>query len=155
MNEMKTAINKVSGETGVSAQLILAIIMQESKGCPRVWTTTSPDGRVRNPGLMQDHDGAGTCNANAAGQSGQPVNTPCPLDDLEQMIRDGAGGTRAGDGLKQTLNKAGQGPGGNAQPYRAARMYNSGSIAPSGDLGDGLGAYVYPSVDQLRRTRAD
>lgn len=50
---------------------------------------------VRNPGLMQSHNGSGSC----AG-----VN-PCPWSSILQMIRDGTAGTSSGDGLKQTMAK--------------------------------------------------
>ena len=47
--------------TGVDHRFILAVIMQESGGCVRAPTTNYG---VRNPGLMQDHNGSGTCNEN-------------------------------------------------------------------------------------------
>ena len=65
---IKTAIESVAATTKVDHRFILAVIMQESGGCVRVPTTTSPDGTVRNPGLMQDHNGAASCSG---------VN-PCP-----------------------------------------------------------------------------
>lgn len=65
--------------------------MQESKGCVRVRTTSSPGAAVRNPGLMQSHNGPGSCSD----------QTSCPPSAIEQMIRDGAAGTPSGDGLKQ------------------------------------------------------
>ena len=65
---MKTAIESIAATTKVDHRFILAVIMQESVGCVRVPTTTSPDGTVRNPGLMQDHNGASSCSG----------VTPCP-----------------------------------------------------------------------------
>lgn len=44
ISDIKWAIDKISGETGVDKRFILVIIMQESKGCVRAPTTTSPDG---------------------------------------------------------------------------------------------------------------
>lgn len=69
--------------------------MQESKGCVRVHATTSPGAAIHNPGLMQTHNGKGSCN------NGQPQN-PCPNSMIKQMVKDGTAGTADGDGLKQT-----------------------------------------------------
>lgn len=127
---MKAAISKVSGETGVDARYILAIVMQESNGCVRAPTTNYG---VRNPGLMQSHDGPNSCYG----------TNPCPSSTIEGMIRDGTNGTPSGDGLKQLLAKAG----GNdvSSFYKASRMYNSGSIAASGLLQDGIATHCYAS----------
>lgn len=114
------AIGKESAASGVDKRFILAVIvspvppnnpccivwslvmviadkpslhvqMQESKGCVRVATTYSPGAAVRNPGLMQDHNGAGTC----AG------STTCDATEITQMVKDGVTGTASGDGLEQ------------------------------------------------------
>lgn len=59
------------------------------------------------------------------------------------MAEDGVAGTAAGDGLKQLLAKAtGQGA---QKYYQAARMYNSGSLDPSGNLGLGVATHCYCS----------
>ncbi|CAG8957917.1 hypothetical protein HYFRA_00000259 [Hymenoscyphus fraxineus] len=116
MSQMKAAILAESASSGVDARFILATIMEESTGCVRVKSTFAPDGSVFNPGLMQDHNGEGTC-----------FNTPapCPESQIKQMIKDGTSGTASGDGLKQTLAKSGAS---DAQAvYIAARIYNSGS----------------------------
>ncbi|KAI9896753.1 hypothetical protein N3K66_008925 [Trichothecium roseum] len=117
INGINSAIQQVSGETGVDSRFILAIVMQESKGCVRAPTT---DNGVVNPGLMQSHNGSGTC----AG-----VN-PCPQDQIVQMIRDGTAGTANGDGLQQTHARASSelGDAGSRSYYAAARLYNSGSV---------------------------
>ncbi|KAK5112131.1 hypothetical protein LTR62_004474 [Meristemomyces frigidus] len=144
--EMKTAMLDVAASTGVDARLILAVVMQESTGCVRVITT---EYSVFNPGLMQSHNGTGTCNTNNAalglpGVAGTGVvQTPCPASEIEQMITDGTNGTSSGDGLKQCLQK--QGNTDVSQYYRAARMYNGGSIATSGDLGQGCCTACYAS----------
>jgi len=115
-NDIRTAIEQVAGETGVDSRFILAIVMQESKGCVRAPTT---DNGVVNPGLMQSHNGSGTC----AGIS------PCPFDTILLMIRDGTAGTAHGDGLQQTYAQASGAIGGGARAhYAAARLYNSGSV---------------------------
>lgn len=154
---MHTAIQEIATCTGVDERFILATIMQESGGCVRVITTNYG---VSNPGLMQSHDGAGTCNTNSAalskvaamnvslaeevdaGDDGS-VQTPCPESEIYQMIEDGTAGTASGDGLYQCLQK--QGNTDVSMYYRAARMYNGGSIAASGDLGEGCCTLCYAS----------
>jgi len=112
------AIQQVSKETLIDHRFILAVIMQESSGCVRAPTSNYG---VRNPGLMQDHNGWFTCN------DGGSIMTPCPDDFITGMIREGSAGTDDGDGLAQVINQAGD------QSvkafYKAARLYNSGSIA--------------------------
>jgi len=117
VNEIYSAIQQVALQTGVDNRFILAIIMQESKGCVRVPTTNNG---VRNPGLMQSHNGSGTC----AG-----VN-PCPQKEVTQMVIDGTAGTKYGPGLEQLLHQTSAvigGPRARAY-YAAARLYNSGSV---------------------------
>jgi hypothetical protein len=60
-----------------------------------------------------------------------------------QMIKDGTEGTSAGDGLKQCY--AAQSGEEGAKYFRAARTYNSGSIASSGNLGQGIATHCYAS----------
>jgi hypothetical protein len=91
--------------------------MQESKGCVRAKSTSSPGDLIRNPGLMQvsrevrwrkllgresntnlftqTHNGIGSCNEDGA------MEDPCPDSEIKQMIHDGCSGTDHGDGLKQ------------------------------------------------------
>lgn len=139
---IKNAINSVSGQTGVDKRFILAIVMQESKGCVRVPTTVSPDGRVHNPGLMQTHNGSGSCEK----------RNPCPNSEITQMIKDGAAGTSSGDGLQQTLAKAKKdtGDGSSRMYYAGARIYNSGSATYS-NLNDGRKATNCYSNDVANR----
>ena len=60
------------------------------------------------------------------------------------MIRDGVAGTREGRGLAQILNDAGT-----SDPdiafYRAARIYNSGSVEVEGCLECGGATHCYVS----------
>src|SRR4051812_28789357 len=84
LDDLKSAIQQVSGETGVDDRFILAVVLQESSGCVRAPTT---NGGVRNPGLIQDHDGTGTCNSDVAPYG---VQSPCPQDQIRQMIHDGS-----------------------------------------------------------------
>ncbi|GIC94689.1 LysM peptidoglycan-binding domain-containing protein [Aspergillus udagawae] len=134
IENMFNSIQSVASSTGVDARFILAIVLQESNGCVRAPTTNYG---VVNPGLMQSHDGSGSCNR------GNPL-TPCPATQITQMITDGTAGTSAGDGLKQCLAQAG-GTGDVASYYRAARIYNSGSIAASKNLGQGIATHCYAS----------
>jgi hypothetical protein len=121
--DLSTGIKTVAGETGVDPRFILAVVLQESKGCVRAPTTNNG---VNNPGLMQCYNGAASCN------SGGQVQNPCPANTITQMIRDGVAGT-AGPGLVQDLTQAGCSD--DSKYYKAARIYNSGSIPASGDLG--------------------
>lgn len=118
------ALQQVAMETEVDHRFILAVVMQESGGCVRAPTTNYG---VRNPGLMQDHDGAATCNDNG------DVQNPCPTSTITQMIRDGSAGTASGDGLAQCINESGASD--VSAFYKAARIYNAGSLASNGDLG--------------------
>ncbi|KAI6816431.1 hypothetical protein KC340_g16051 [Hortaea werneckii] len=133
--DLKSAIQDVASSTGVDARFILAVVMQESKGCVRAPTTAYSHA---NPGLMQSHEGEGSCN----GADGN-VQNPCPQDEINQQIEDGTAGTSAGDGLKQLLGQTGASD--VSKYYKAARMYNSGSVDPSGDLGKGVATHCYAS----------
>ena len=81
-SEIYTAVQALASQTGVDNRFILAIIMQESGGCVRVPTTNYG---VRNPGLMQSHDGQGTCNSDIT----EEVSNPCPQSEVTQMVSDG------------------------------------------------------------------
>ena len=133
ISDIYNAVKQVSGETNVDARFILAVLMQESNGCVRVPTT---NWGVRNPGLMQDHDGSASCNEGG-------VQTPCPTMTINAMIRNGVAGTLKGDGLVQLLQKSGGSQ--EAKYYTAARMYNSGSVAASGQLEHGIATHCYAS----------
>lgn len=130
IKEIWNAIQTVAQETGVDHRFILAVMMQESAGCVRVWTTRNA---VDNPGIMQDHAGAYSCNRGAKGETWGLVN-PCPADQIMGMIRDGVSGTTAGDELAALLNLAAVVSGGaldgsSAQLYyQVARAYNSGQL---------------------------
>ena len=89
--------------------------------------------------MMQDHNGTASCNKG----NGVEVQDPCPMDTIKRMVEDGTGGTDWGDGLAQCLNSA------DADDvsafYKAARIYNSGSIDKSGMLEDGIATHCYSS----------
>lgn len=141
VQDIYNGITTVSAETGVDSRFIFAILMQESTGCVRAPTTIWS---VRNPGLMQDHNGTASCN------DGITATAPCPADTITQMIRDGVMGTQWGDGLVQCLEKTGVYD--VQKYYMAARMYNSGSIAEGGDLGAGGSTHCYASDIANRMT---
>jgi soluble lytic murein transglycosylase-like protein len=73
INDIHSAVLREAALSGVDSRLILATILQESGGCVRAPTTSNG---VNNPGLMQTHDGTGTC-----------ANTnPCPSSMIHQMV---------------------------------------------------------------------
>ncbi|KAL8765525.1 MAG: hypothetical protein Q9209_007433 [Squamulea sp. 1 TL-2023] len=125
---IKEAIETVSRSSRVDVRCILCIIVQESGGNPRVRTTNNG---VRNPGLMQSHNGV-------------EFNPAKPRESILQMVRDGTEGTIHGDGLKQLFKKYGN-------YYEAFRGYNSGSVN-KGNLNDPVGAtgdYVQKAANRL------
>lgn len=134
ISDIHSAIESVALATQLDHRFILAIIMQESKGCVRVHSTNNG---VHNPGLMQDHNGKSNCN------DGSDVKTPCPKSEIQGMVAEGAGGTPDGPGLAQLMGTVG---GSDASTfYKAARAYNSGSVDASGDLGKGIATHCYAS----------
>ena len=130
------AIQSVARKTLVDHRFILAIIMQETGGCVRAPTSNYG---VPNPGIMQDHNGTVTCNN---GEDDGVLN-PCPRKMIERMVQDGTGGTDWGDGLAQCINNAKSND--VSAFYRAARIYNSGSVGKSGNLEDGVATHCYAS----------
>ncbi|TGO24747.1 hypothetical protein BPAE_0095g00030 [Botrytis paeoniae] len=132
ISDLKSAISEVAETTGIDSRFILAIVMQESNGCVRAPTTVYS---ISNPGLMQSHEGSGSCN------SGSSVQNPCPKSEMVQMITDGTAGTSSGDGLAQCLKESAATD--VSKYYKAARIYNSGSIDSSGNLGDGVATHCY------------
>ncbi|KAJ4986791.1 hypothetical protein SVAN01_07718 [Stagonosporopsis vannaccii] len=122
---IKDSIVAESDASGIPKEFILAIVVQESKGCVRAPTTRwSHD----NPGLMQSAQGKGTCNP-----SGIPIS-PCSDATIRQMIHDGTDG----DGLETTLTQcvADAGTTDDSKWYKAARLYNAGRITDN-NLGIG------------------
>jgi len=133
--DIKSSVQSISASSGVDARFILAIIMQESNGCVRVITTNYG---VENPGLMQDHDGAGSCNRDGV------VQTPCPASEITQMITDGTTGTASGDGLVQCIAETNLSD--VSMYYAGARIYNGGigGYVPD-NLGSGCCTLCYSS----------
>lgn len=127
-DDLKSAIQSVASSSGVDSRFILAITLQESNGCVRVPTTNFG---VTNPGLMQSHDGSHSC----------ADTNPCPSDEITGMIQDGTTGTSSGDGLQQLIAQTGASD--VSKFYKAAVLYNSGSIPASGLLQDGTATPCY------------
>lgn len=151
LQEMHDAIQQVSNEAQVDPRFILAIILQESNGCVRVKTTGNVNANIFNPGLMQDHSGSNACN----NQDNNAPVTPCPQATILGMIRDGTSGTSSGDGLAQCINQ-GYNLGESSDDidstqsfYRAARIYNSGSISDINDLNQGAPGTTSSYVDDV------
>ncbi|KAB2580097.1 putative exo-beta- -glucanase protein [Lasiodiplodia theobromae] len=137
MQGIYDAIQKIAVETKVDHRFILAIVVQESKGCVRVPTTGNADPNIFNPGLMQCHSGDTSC-AN---------KNPCPNSSILSMIREGTAGTPKGDGLAQVINQAQKtfSTSDARAFYAAAKYYNGGSIPPSNNLEDGCCTRCYSS----------
>ncbi|KAF2483044.1 hypothetical protein BDY17DRAFT_250715, partial [Neohortaea acidophila] len=142
ISELKAAIQSVGAAASIDPRFILAVVMQESKGCVRVITT---NGGVVNPGLMQSHDGSGTCNS---GGIGGPGLVPCPNSEIVQMIKDGTDGTSSGDGLQQCLS---QSPGTtlSQKVYQAATIYNSGNLPANLDDNTSTKCYASDVANRL------
>ncbi|KAF2214683.1 hypothetical protein CERZMDRAFT_90188 [Cercospora zeae-maydis SCOH1-5] len=143
-------IPRISEEGGVDPRVVLAMILQESHGCLRVPETL---GSHRNSGVLQSHNGNGTCNTNVI-EAGEPgpmknphlVSVDCPSSQIETMIRDGVLGTRAGRGVMQLMDQEhGLGYLDAQMWYRVARAYNSGSVDPSDNLEMGAATHGYCS----------
>ena len=129
ISQIHSAIEQVAKESGVDVRVILCLVMQESGGNVHIPTTFNG---VRNPGLMQSHNGV-EFDPNHSAAS------------ILQMIRDGVEGTKDGPGLKQLYNQYGN-------YYSMARAYNSGSVNES-NLTDPVGAtanYVSDFTNRLR-----
>ncbi|KAF4552094.1 LysM domain-containing protein 9 [Elsinoe fawcettii] len=127
-SDLRAAIVKVADKYSLPRSYVLAIVQQESNGCVRVHTTFNP---VRNPGLMQTHNGAGTCNDKS--QNLLLSSPQCTSSIIEQMVIDGVNGTPDGDGLVQTLVKSGYQSSNVAMYYAGARIYNGGEAGGAWD----------------------
>lgn len=138
--DLYDAIKQVAHETRVDHRFILAVIMQETKGCVRAASSTAADG-THNPGLLQSYKGNSTCN-----DSGK-VQNPCPAAEILGMVRDGIAGTAAGHGYAEDINAQANVVGSEVAfaYYRASRLYNSGEIDASGDLGKAGATHCYAS----------
>lgn len=134
VEDIKAALLKIADESRLPAQFLLVIMMQESKGCVRAPTTNYGHD---NPGLFQSFEGTASCNRNI-----HSLVTPCPAATIEAMVREGAGIGRP-FGLLQAIDQSKATD--DSKWYKAARIYNSGHIAASGNLGDGIATHCYAS----------
>lgn len=144
-DQIFTSIERVSRATYLDRRFILAILLQETKGCVRVHTTYSADGGP-NLGLMQSHNGVSTCNSGTWGAP-KGLLVPCPGDEILGMIYEGVVGVSDSPedvSLLKMIMRSGMGT--VADLYRAARMYNSGPGASLWTLEDGgEGTWSYAS----------
>jgi LysM repeat protein len=131
---VKQSILTAASESGVDPRCILCIIMQESGGWVLVPATNNG---VRNPGIMQSHDGVAFDPSDQKGS-------------ILQMVRDGTEGTYndssdPGPGLQQLLHQY-------QNYYKSFRAYNSGRVNEN-NLSDGLGStdsYVADVANRLQ-----
>ena len=132
---IQQSINGLAMSAQVDNRFVLAVMMQESRGCVRIQTT---NGGHANPGLMQSYMGTWTC-ANIG-------NSTCSSAAIYGMLSDGVSGTAAGDGLAADLQQQSQLGFTAAQLYyRAARVYNSGRVASNQRLECGGATHCYAS----------
>ncbi|KAK4508541.1 hypothetical protein PRZ48_002280 [Zasmidium cellare] len=150
MNDLYAAINNVADQYNIDHRYILAEILTESSGCVRVPTTGGQSTGIWNPGLLQDYDGYYTCNCETyngvSNQYGETcgVVSPCPMDTIQNMVREGAVGTSNGYGLSSLINFAeGQGASDAQTFYVASEWYNQGAYTPN--VGGSLNANCYAS----------
>lgn len=144
IQQIYDAIQNRSAVSLVDHRFIFAIILQESHGCVYVESTTSQSG-VKNPGLMQTHNG-------------HDYNSAHSAESILAMVQDGTQGTYATAGNGTTGNGATGGGEGLVQNlnyyttlYGAARGYNSGYIPNSGDLSEAGGATACYVTDVANR----
>lgn len=130
IQDIYNAIQQISNASLVDHRFIFAVILQESQGCVHVKATVSSGG-VKNPGIMQSHNGYSYSSAHSA------------LSILA-MVQSGTQGTADGAGLVQNLNTYGD-------PYSAARGYNSGYIPKDGNLSAAAGATACYVTDIANR----
>lgn len=80
---LQAAVKKAGADSGLDPRFILAAVFQESAGCVRVKTTSSPNLGIRNPGLLQGPNGDHTCNDPEAGVG---LLHPCPVEQINGEI---------------------------------------------------------------------
>jgi hypothetical protein len=122
---IKESIETESEDSGVPREFILAVMMQESKGCVRAPTSESD---AHNPGLMQ---GAGTESCHPFGEG---AISPCSTNTIHDMIHEDTSGERLRTSLKESLD-AFSSTTDDSNYYKAARRYNSGSQVKNPNLG--------------------
>ncbi|CAG9949407.1 unnamed protein product [Clonostachys rosea f. rosea IK726] len=137
---LKSSIKSGAAQANLDERFLLAAVFQESAGCVRVKTSTSPNEKIRNPGLLQCFNGSFTCNDPGAGVA---ILEPCPDEQIIGMITDGLGITTS-DGFMQCVNEK-AGASDVSKYYKGALYYNSGVMPESGNLGKGRANACYSS----------
>ncbi|CAH0034786.1 unnamed protein product [Clonostachys rhizophaga] len=137
---LKSSIKSGAAQANLDERFLLAAVFQESAGCVRVKTSTSPNEKIRNPGLLQCFNGSFTCNDPDAGVA---ILEPCPDEQIIGMITDGLGITTS-DGFMQCVNEK-AGASDVSKYYKGALYYNSGVMPESGNLGKGRANACYSS----------
>ncbi|KAE9974736.1 hypothetical protein BLS_002931 [Venturia inaequalis] len=135
VSKLKEPVYRAACETGVDPALIMAIIFQESHGMLNIHRTIAPDGSSSN-GIMQSD----ACPS----MEGRDPST-ISEEEVYGMVRCGT------EHFKGNMNEPVKNP--THDPWVALRLYNSGSVALSGDLNDGNGAtghYVVQVANRLR-----
>ncbi|KAH8646506.1 hypothetical protein BGZ60DRAFT_391957, partial [Tricladium varicosporioides] len=137
---IKSAIQTISKQHSVDERVILAMVMQESGGCARVKTTTSPPpDNIPNPGLMQDYKGSHNCEGFGSKE--------CPKSQIDGMIEDGTSFFAEKVKGAGALSPA---PKNDAQKYYwALRIYNSGNYKPGDNLVGSAGAATAPYASDM------
>lgn len=130
---IKNALQASAKKINADPSFLLAVMMQESKGCARAPTTNYGE---ENPGLFQSFNGKKTCSP------ADPHFTKCDQQTVEGMVDEGAG-LNADFGLQQAMAQSGASD--DSKYYKGARIYNSGSLPASGNLGDGIATHCYAS----------
>lgn len=149
-DQIFNAIERIAQATYLDRRFILAILLQETKGCVRVQTTYVPGG-VFNPGLMQSHNGQSMCNSGTWGAP-KDVLDPCPEEKIFGMIYEGVVGTSSSHedvSLLKMITHSGTGT--VADLYRAARLYNSGPSVPLWNLEEAASATPSYASDVANR----
>ncbi|QDS70074.1 hypothetical protein FKW77_004681 [Venturia effusa] len=135
VSELKKPVYRAGVDLGINPALIMSIIFQESHGILNIHRTVAPDGSSSN-GIMQS-DGCPS-------MEGRDLAS-ITEEDVYAMVRCGT------QHFKGNMDDAVKNPTHN--PWIALRLYNSGSVAPSGNLNDGNGAtghYVNEVANRLR-----
>lgn len=122
LSALSSAIPAVAASAGVDSRVVLAIVLQESHGCVRLMTTGS--GSPSNPGIMQSHNGVGSCFGYGS--------KPCPAEMITQMLVDGVMGgsdpkAENNDNLLIALAGSPAEEHTALKYYQMARFYNGGN----------------------------
>lgn len=135
VSKLKEPVYRAGVETNIDPALIMSIIFQESHGVLNVHRTIAPDGSSSN-GVMQS-DGCPSMEGRDLAKISE--------EDVYAMVRCGA------ERFSGNMNDPVKNP--TRDPWVALRLYNSGSVALSGNLNDGNGATAYYVNEIANRLR--